>query len=95
VRFEEARQAFASVGFRAHVGHALTGLAGVEASSGRHEEAARLLGRAAAVLEAVGASKDDFDPTLAAKVEAEARERLGEEHFVAVYEDGRRSEARD
>ena len=36
VRFEEARQAFASVGFRAHVGHALTGLAGVEASSGRH-----------------------------------------------------------
>ena len=94
LRFEEARQAFASVGFRAHVGHALTGLAGVEASSGRHEEAARLLGRADAVLEAVGASKDDFDPTLAAKVEAEARARLGEDGFVAVYEDGRRSETR-
>jgi predicted ATPase/DNA-binding SARP family transcriptional activator len=94
LRFEEARQAFASVGFRAHVGHALTGLAGVEASSGRHEEAARLLGRSDAVLEAVGASKDDFDPTLAAKVEAEARARLGEDGFVAVYEDGRRLEAR-
>jgi len=94
LRFEEARQAFASVGFRAHVGHALTGLAGVEASSGRHEEAARLLGRADAVLEAVGASKDDFDPTLAAKVEAEARARLGEDGFVAAYEDGRRSETR-
>jgi tetratricopeptide (TPR) repeat protein len=94
VRFEEARQAFASVGFRAHVGHALTGLAGVEASGGRHDEAARLLGRADAVLEAVGASKDDFDPTLAAKVEAEARAHLGEVGFVAAYEDGRRSEAR-
>jgi predicted ATPase/DNA-binding SARP family transcriptional activator len=94
LRFEEAREAFASVGFRAHVGHALTGLAGVEASSERHEEAARLLGRADAVLEAVGASKDDFDPTLAAKVEAEARARLGEGGFVAAYEDGRRSETR-
>jgi predicted ATPase/DNA-binding SARP family transcriptional activator len=93
-RFEDARQAFASVGFRAHVGHALTGLAGVEASSGRHEEAARLLGRANAVLEAVGASKDDFDPTLAAKVEADARARLGEDGFVVAYEDGRRSETR-
>ena len=92
VRFEEARQAFASVGFRAHVGHAVTGLAGVEGSSGRHQEAARLLGRADAVLEAVGASKDDFDPTLAAKVEADARAHLGEAGFAAAYEDGRRSE---
>jgi tetratricopeptide (TPR) repeat protein len=93
-RFEEAREAFASVGFRAHVGHALTGLAAVESSSGRHAEAASLLGRADAVLEAVGASKDDFDPTLAANVEAEARARLGEDGFVAAYEDGRRSEVR-
>ena len=91
-RFEEAREAFASVGFTAHVGHALTGLAGVRASSGHHEEAARLLGRADAVLAGVGASKDDFDPTLAAKVEAEARAQLGEDGFVAAYEVGRRSE---
>jgi predicted ATPase/DNA-binding SARP family transcriptional activator len=92
-RFEEARKAFASVGFKAHVGHALTGLAGVQASSGHHEEAARLLGRADALLAEVGTSKDDFDPTLAAKVEAEARAHLGEDGFVAAYEHGRRSES--
>jgi non-specific serine/threonine protein kinase len=91
-RFEEAREAFASVGFKAHVGHALTGLAGVEASSGRHEEAARLLGRADAVLAEVGTSKDDFDPGLAAKVQAEARTHLGDDGFVAAYEAGRRAE---
>lgn len=93
-RFEDARTAFASVGFKAHVGHALTGLAGVEASSGHHEEAARLLGRADAVLAEVGASKDDFDPTLAAKVKMEARARLGEDGFLAAYEEGRRAESR-
>jgi predicted ATPase/DNA-binding SARP family transcriptional activator len=90
-RFEEARDAFETLGFTAHVGHALTGLAGVEASSGRHEEAARLLGRADAVLSEVGASDDDFDPTLSAAVEAEARGQLGDERFAAAYEAGRRS----
>jgi predicted ATPase/DNA-binding SARP family transcriptional activator len=94
LRFEEARIAFASVGFRTHVGHALIGLAGVEASSARHEEAARLLGQANAVLAEVGASRDDFDPTLATKVETEARARLGDDRFAAAYEDGRRSETR-
>jgi tetratricopeptide (TPR) repeat protein len=93
-RFEEARKAFASVGFKAHVGHALTGLAGVEASSGRHADAARLLGRADAVLAEVGASKDDFDPTLAAKVEADARTHLGDDGFLAAYAEGRRAESR-
>ena len=91
-RFEEARTAFASVGFKAHVGHALTGLAGVEASSGRYEDAARLLGRADAVMAAVGASKDDFDPTLAATVEAEARAHLGADGFDVAYQEGRRTE---
>lgn len=86
--------AFASVGFKAHVGHALTGLAAVEAHNGRHEDAARLLGHANALGAEVGASSDDFDPTLAAKVEAEARARLGDDHFAAAYEDGRRSETR-
>jgi predicted ATPase/DNA-binding SARP family transcriptional activator len=94
LRFEEARTAFASVGFRTHVGHALIGLAGVEASSGRHEEAARLLGQANTVLAGVGASRDDFDPTLASKVEADARARLGDDRFAAAYDDGRRSETR-
>jgi predicted ATPase len=94
VRFEEARIAFESVGFKAHVGHALTGLAGVEASSGHHDEAARLLGRADALLARVGASKDDFDPTLAVKVAAAARADLGDDGFAAAYEEGRRTEAR-
>jgi tetratricopeptide (TPR) repeat protein len=94
LRFEGARMAFASVGFRTHVGHALIGLAGVEASSARYEEAARLLGQASAVLAEVGASRDDFDPTLATKVETEARARLGDDRFAAAYEDGRRSETR-
>ena len=90
-----ARTAFASVGFKAHVGHALTGLAGVEASSGRHA------GRGAGCsvvrtrcMAAVGASKDDFDPTLAATVEAEARAHLGDDGFVVAYEEGRRAETR-
>ena len=91
-RFEEARSAFASVGFKAHVGHALTGLAGVEASTGRYEDAARLLGRADSVMAAVGASKDDFDPTLAATVEAEARAHLGADGFDVAYQEGRRTE---
>jgi tetratricopeptide (TPR) repeat protein len=94
VRFEEARVAFESVGFKAHVGHALTGLAGVETSSGHHDEAARLLGRADAVLARVGASKDDFDPTLAVKVAAAARAELGDDGFAAAYEEGRRTESR-
>ena len=91
-RFDEARETFASLGFKAHVGHALAGLAGVEGRSGHHQEAARLLGRADAVLTEVGASKDDFDPTLAARVEADARAQLGNDRFVAAYEEGRRSE---
>jgi tetratricopeptide (TPR) repeat protein len=93
-RFEEARMAFASVGFKAHVGHALTGLAAVEARNGRHEDAARLLGQANALVAEVGASRDDFDPTLAESVEAEARARLGDDRFAVAYEDGRRSETR-
>jgi hypothetical protein len=46
------------------------------------------------VLADVGASNDDFDPTLAAEVEAEARVRLGTIELAAAYEDGRRSEPR-
>jgi predicted ATPase/DNA-binding SARP family transcriptional activator len=90
-RFQEARDALESLGFTAHVGHALTGLAGVEAGNGRHEEAARLLGRADALLSEVGASKDDFDPTLSAAVEADARGHLGDEGFAAAYAAGRGS----
>ncbi len=94
-RFEEAREALESLGFTAHVGHALTGLAGVEVSSGRHEEAARLLGRADALLFAVGASTDDFDPSLSASVEAAARGHLGDDGFAAAYAAGRSAAGSD
>jgi tetratricopeptide (TPR) repeat protein len=90
-RFDEARTAFGAIGFRAHVGHALQGLAAVEARIGTPLEAARLLGRADALLAEVGASMDDFDPSLASDVEAESRARLGDDAFAAAYEEGRQA----
>jgi tetratricopeptide (TPR) repeat protein len=59
--FADARAAFAAIGFRSHFAHALQGLAAVEARLGSAQGGARLLGEAAAVLEDVGASGDDFD----------------------------------
>jgi predicted ATPase len=88
--FEEAGDAFASIGYRAHVGHALQGLAGVEARSGNYVEAAQLLGRAESVLKEVNASKDDFAPWLAAEAEAETRAQLGDAGFAAAFDEGRR-----
>ena len=43
---------------------------------------------------AVGASADDFDPTLGATVESQARTHLGDDGFVLAYEEGRRAETR-
>jgi len=91
--FDEARAAFDSIGFRAHLGHALQGLAAVELRHGNTREAVRLLGRAAALLADVGAAADDFDPALAGEVEAEARSRLGDDEFGVAFEEGRRAEA--
>ncbi len=87
--FGEAQASFGAIGFRAHVGHALQGMAGVEARSGNHEEAARLLGRAEAVLADVGASQDDFAPALLAEAETTARAELGDAAFDAAYDEGR------
>lgn len=86
--WEHARSAFTELGFRAHVGHALQGLAAVETRIGDPAEAARLLGRAHGLLADVGASADDFDPTLEAEADTEARAALGEEAFRAAYEEG-------
>ena len=52
--FEEARACFEEVGFRAHVAHAVQGLAACAASEGRFEEAARLLGQARGELDEIG-----------------------------------------
>lgn len=89
--FDAAHAAFGAVGFRAHVGHALQGIAAVEARRGRCEEAARLLGRANALLTDVGASQDDFAPALLAEADMTARAGLGEAAFVAAYDEGRLS----
>jgi predicted ATPase/DNA-binding SARP family transcriptional activator len=90
--FDGAREAFESIGYRAHVGHALQGLAAVETRLGNHLEAARLLGRADSVLGEVGASKDDFAPSLVAEAEADTRAQLGEAAFAAAFAEGRQPE---
>lgn len=91
-RFEEAREAFAAVGFRAHVGHATQGLAAVEARGGSASVAARLLGRAAAILSEVGAAPEDFNPGMTAGAIATATATLGEEAYEAAYRAGWASE---
>jgi tetratricopeptide (TPR) repeat protein len=88
-RFAEARAAFEQVGFRAHVAHAVQGLAAAAAGIGRHEEAARLLGEAQDELDEIGWSTDDFDAELAPSVEWTARAALGDEAFDAAYAHGR------
>jgi predicted ATPase/DNA-binding SARP family transcriptional activator len=88
--FDEAGEAFSTVGFRAHVAHAWQGGAACAASSGRHVEAARLLGRAAAELGDTSDSDEDF-PVLAARAEATARTALGDDGFTQAYEAGRRA----
>jgi predicted ATPase/DNA-binding SARP family transcriptional activator len=93
-RFEAAREAFSSIGFRAHVGHATQGIAAVEARRGDATTAAGLLGRAAAVLAEVGASSDDFNPGIVAGAQAAARDALGAEAFDAAYDAGWASERR-
>jgi hypothetical protein len=79
-----------AIGFRAHVAHALQGLAAYDASEGRHEDAARRLGSARAVLDDVGSPEGDFAGDMVAWVRERAREALGDEAFEAAYEEGRR-----
>ena len=87
-RFDEARTAFDSIGFRELVARALQGLAAVEAKNGSPYEAARLLGYAGALVEEVGASPKEFDVALVSEVETEARGRLGDDGFDAAYAEG-------
>ena len=89
--YTEARDAFRVVGFRAHIAHALQGLAIVGARTGSPAEAAALLGQADALLQDVGA-RDDFEPGLLSSVESKLRSQLGDDAFAAAYEEGRRQE---
>ena len=88
--FVESENAFAEVGFRVHVAHAIQGGAACEAASERNEEAVVLLGRAVRGLGDLVYSEDDF-PALAAGVEAATRDALGDAAFEAAYAQGRRS----
>ena len=84
-RFARAETLFEAIGFREHVAHALQGIAATEAANGRYREAARLLGRAAALLEETGSGTSTFDPSLALEVEAVVREQLGEREFASAF----------
>ena len=87
---EEARNAFADVGFHIHVAHALQGLAACAAFYDQHLEAAYLLGQAAAELGEIFDSEEAF-PLLAAEAEAAARLALGDDQFAHEYEAGKRA----
>jgi non-specific serine/threonine protein kinase len=86
--FEEARDCFEEVGFRAHVAHALQGFAAYAASEGRFEEAARLLGQARRELDEIGAPEGDFASEIVERTKEQAREALGDELFEASYDAG-------
>lgn len=86
--FQEARDAFFDTGFRVLAAHALQGLAACAAASDQHEEAALLLGRAAAELGETVYAEEDF-PRLAAETEGAARRALGDESFEAAFAAGR------
>ncbi len=87
--FREASERFEKVGFRSQVAHALQGFAAFEASEGRFLEAARLLGRARAELEDVGASETDFATDMVAWTKRQATDALGRDAFEETYEAGR------
>ena len=87
-RFDEAREAFAAIGFRSHVGHAMQGIAAIAARGGESPLAAELLGRAGAVLAEVGAAPEDFNPGIVVGAEAAAKGALGLEAFAAAYDAG-------
>ena len=84
-RFREAEALFGGIGFREHMGHALQGMAAVDAAEGRASSAARLLGRAARLLAETGSAATNFDVSLPGEVEASVRAQLGDEAFEAAF----------
>jgi len=84
-RFSQAEALFDGIGFREHLAHALQGMAATEAAYDRNREAARLLGRAAALLDETGSGAGTFDADLAREVEAAVRVRLGDREFASAF----------
>ena len=87
-RFAEAEALFDAIGFREHLAHALQGKAATEAADHRYREAARLLGRAAALLEETGSAAVTFDAALPLEVEAVVRVQLGDGEFASAFSGG-------
>ena len=87
--FEEALVCFEEVGFRAHVAHALQGLAAYAAHEGRFDDAARLLGQARGELDEIGVPEGDFAEGMVDPTKEQARAALGEAGFEAAYAAGR------
>jgi predicted ATPase/DNA-binding SARP family transcriptional activator len=86
--FEEARECLAQAGLREQRAQALQGLAAAQASDGRFEEAAQLLGDARRELDELGISEDGFAPEMVADTKAKARAALGDEAFETAYASG-------
>jgi non-specific serine/threonine protein kinase len=61
---------------------------------GRHEEAARLFGAAAALREAIGAEFPNLGSRYSESAET-AREQLGDKHFTAAWQQGRSASIAD
>jgi DNA-binding CsgD family transcriptional regulator len=75
-------------GYQSGLAFALVGLAGVAAARGHAARAARLLGAASAVLEAVGIPMS-FNHEQQRQTHAAAREMLTESEFAAAWDAGR------
>ncbi|WP_337727578.1 MULTISPECIES: BTAD domain-containing putative transcriptional regulator [unclassified Saccharothrix] len=89
LRLQEAGLALArQVGDPRAVALALEGLAGAKALGGEHEEAARLLGSAAAHRLSVGLPLPAGERFDVDRITAAAREALGGERFDRAFEDG-------
>jgi predicted ATPase/DNA-binding SARP family transcriptional activator len=85
--YRGAADGYATIGFHTRHGNALQGLAAVESRRGRFEDAARRLGRAAALLGPAGWGADGTGS--AAGAEAAARAALGDDGFERLFEEGR------
>jgi predicted ATPase/DNA-binding SARP family transcriptional activator len=69
---------------------ALEGLAGAQALAGHHDQAARLLGTAAAVRESVGAALPSAERGDVDRITAKARAKLGADAFTTEFHHGSR-----
>ena len=76
---------------RAHLARVKQGLAAFEASEGRFEEAARLLGQAKRELEDLGNPDDSFGSVMNAETVERVRAAIGDEAYEAAYAAGRES----